>query len=282
VSAALAALTCVLGLIAAGVLAGWFIVPSIVDEFRSLGPTIAEGVDDVERWLIDDAPFDLTRRDLEDLRKRAGDAIEGTLRSSTGSIIGGALTVIQAMAGVLLGLITTFFFLRDGPRFQRWTLARVPEPRRELVGRLSARAWSTLGGYLLGAAVLGSVEAVIIGVALAVVGGSLVLPVALLTFVAAFVPFVGAIFAGLVAVLVALATAGPGGALVVAIVALVVQQLDNDLLAPVVYGQALQLHPLVVLFAIVCGGAMFGFAGTVLAVPVAALAVNLTAEARER
>ena len=85
-------------------------------------------------------------------------------------------------------------------------------------------------------------------------GAGLVLPVVVLTFAAAFIPFVGAIVAGVVASLVALATAGPGDALVVAVVALVVQPLDGDFLAPLVYGRALQLHPLVVLFSIVAGG----------------------------
>ena len=110
-------------------------------------------------------------------------------------------------------------------------------------------------------------------------GADLVVPVVVLTFAAAFVPFVGAIVAGVVATLVALATAGFGGAIIVAIVAVAVQQLDNDLLAPVVYGRALALHPLVVLFSIVAGGALIGFAGTVLAVPVTAVAVNVAAEA---
>src|SRR3546814_3868656 len=90
---------------------------------------------------------------------------------------------------------------------------------------------------------LGLVEGAAIGITLALVGAELAWPVALLTFVAAFVPIVGAVLAGVVAILVALATAELGGAIVVAIVALVVQQLDNDLLAPVVYGRALQMHP---------------------------------------
>src|SRR3546814_935330 len=127
---------------------------------------------------------------------------------------------------------------------------------------------------------LGLVEGAAIGITLALVGAELAWPVALLTFVAAFVPIAGAVLAGVVAILVALATAELGAAIVVAIVALVVQQRDNDLLAPVVYGRALQMHPLIILFAVVSGGALFGMAGTVLAVPVTAVALNVVAEAR--
>jgi predicted PurR-regulated permease PerM len=145
---------------------------------------------------------------------------------------------------------------------------------------MGAKAWTTLGGYLRGVAVLGTFEGIVLGITITVVGGALAIPVAIVTFLASFVPIVGAVVAGVVAVLVALATAGVGPAVIVAVVAIVVQQLDNDLLSPVVYGHTLELHPLVVLFSIVAGGALFGIAGTILAVPLTAMAVNVLAEAR--
>ena len=113
-----------------------------------------------------------------------------------------------------------------------------------------------------------------IGITLLLVGSSLVVPVMIITFLAAFVPIVGAVFAGVVATLVALATAGTIPALIVAGVAIVVQQLDNDLLAPVIYGRAIRLHPLVILLGIAAGGALFGFVGTFFAVPFLAVALN--------
>jgi predicted PurR-regulated permease PerM len=126
---------------------------------------------------------------------------------------------------------------------------------------------------------LGAIEAAVMAVTLLLVGADLVLPVAMITFLAAFVPIVGAIAAGIVATLVALATAGPLAAAVVAAVAVIVQQLDNDILAPVVYGRALRLHPLVVLVGIAAGGALFGLVGTLLAVPVLAVVWNVADEA---
>ena len=95
----------------------------------------------------------------------------------------------------------------------------------------------------------------------------------IVTFLAAFVPILGAIVAGVIAVLVALVTGGPTTALIVAIVAIAVQQLDNDLLAPWIYGRAFSLHPMVILVSVVAGGALFGIAGTLLAVPSVAVAV---------
>src|SRR5690606_18257816 len=132
-----------------------------------------------------------------------------------------------------------------------WVLERLPEDRREPVRRMGVSAWQTIGGYLRGSATLGVLEGTIIAITMAIVGAPLAIPVGVLTFAAAFIPMVGAVIAGVVAVLVTLATAGFGAAVIVAVVALLVQQFDNDLLSPLVFGRALQLHPLVVLFSIV-------------------------------
>lgn len=277
---ALASLVALLGFLGVLALIGWLMVPQMTEEFADLGPTLEQAVEDVEGWLVDDSPFDLSRDDLEEARQDLTDAAGAAVRSSGGAIMGWAVVAVELVTGVLLALITTFFFLKDGSRMQRAGLRWFPEHRRDLVARMGRRAWATLGGYLRGVAILGTLEAVVIGTAVWAAGGNLALAVAVLTFLAAFVPVAGAIVAGVIAVLVTLTTAGFGPAVAVGIVALVVQQLDNDLLAPVIYGKALELHPLVVLFSIVIGSALFGLGGTVLAVPFTAVVVNMAAEAR--
>ncbi len=277
---AVAALAAVLGFLGGLALVAALLVPRISGEFDALGPTITEAVDDVERWLVEDSPFDLDHQDVEDLRETVANAVRRSFQSSEGSLVSGAIVALEVLTGIILSLITTFFILKDGDRFQRWSLGKVPEHRRPLAARLGARAWTTLGGYLKGVGILGTLEGAILGITIALVGGELAWPVAILTFFAAFIPIVGAVVSGVVAVLVALATAGTGPAVIVAITALVVQQLDNDLLAPVIYGRSLQLHPLTVLFSIVIGGALFGLGGTILAVPVTAVVVNVLAESR--
>lgn len=277
---ALASLVALLGFLGLIALIGWLLVPQMSREFSDLGPTLDEAVDDVETWLVEDSPFDLSRTDLENARQDLADAAGRAVRSSGGALVGWAVVAVELVTGLLLALVTTFFFLKDGARIQQSGLRWFPEERREMVARMGRRAWFTLGGYLKGVAMLGTLEAVVIGVAVWAVGGSLFWAVAVLTFIAAFVPIVGAIVAGVIAVLVTLATAGFGPAVLVAIVAVVVQQLDNDLLAPVIYGKALELHPLVVLFSVVIGGALFGLGGTILAVPFTAVLVNMAAEAR--
>jgi predicted PurR-regulated permease PerM len=256
------------------------LVPAIVDEFSDLGPTLEDAVDDVEDWLVDDSPFDVSRRDIDDFRDEASGRLTDGIAAQSGTVVSGTVVAFEVITGLVLSLITTFFILKDGDRFARWVLTFVPDGRHDLARRLAARSWQTLGGYLRGSATLGVIEGAIIGLTVWLVGGSLAVPVAVITFFAAFLPFAGAVLAGTVAVLVTLVTAGFGEAVIVLVVAVLVQQFDNDLLAPIVFGKNLSLHPLVVLGAIVGGSTLFGVFGAVLAVPVTAVVLNVMAELR--
>lgn len=275
-----AAWTVFLGFIGTLVLVGFLIVPTVADEFDDLGPTVEDAYDDVQDWVVDDSPFDVDRRRLEELKEQASDAIGEAARGSGAVVVRSAVLLVEVVTGLVLSLVLTFFFVKDGERFQRWALARVPAERHDVTKRMASRAWSTLGGYLRGSAILGVLEGIIIGTTIWLAGGALAVPVGIVTFIAAFIPFVGAIVAGVVAVAVTLATAGPGEALVVAIVALIVQQLDNDFLAPFIFGKALELHPVVILLAIASGGTLAGLAGAFLAVPLTAVIINVLAELR--
>lgn len=253
---------------------------SIATEFDELGPTLSEGIDDVQDWLVDDSPFDVDRERLADLREQASARLSDLAESSGGTIASSAVLAVEFIAGLLLALIVTFFFLKDDDVIVQRGLRTVREDRRDELHALGRRAWATLGGYLRGVAFLGVLEAAIIGVTVWLAGGGLVGAVVVVTLLGAFVPIAGAILAGVVAVMVTLVTAGPTAAAVVAVVAVVVQQLDNDLLAPFIYGKSLQLHPLVILLSIAAGTALFGVVGALLAVPVVSVALNMFDESR--
>jgi predicted PurR-regulated permease PerM len=272
--ALLATWTVLLGFLGALVLVGVLIVPSMVDEFGDLGPTLEDAREDVEEWLVEDSPFDLTQADVDEGRERIAERLRDAVQASDESAVRGAVLVVEILAGILLAFVLTVFTLKDGPRFQRWAAGLLPEASRAEARSMAAAAWDALGGYLRSAAILGVIEGIIIGLAVQLAGGDLVIPVMVLTFLAAFVPLVGAVVAGAIAVLVTLATGGLSGALVVLAVAVAVQQLDNDLLAPFIYGRSLQLHPVVILLAIASGSALFGLAGTFLAVPVTAVVIS--------
>lgn len=259
-------------------LAGALVVPPLVDEFRDLDKTLDRAADDVEEWLVD-GPLGLDEELVRDGRTSIEDAVDD-ISASEGAVVDGATLAGEVLAGLLLTLVVTFFVVKDGPRLQQAIVSWFPDRHEREVRAAGRAAWGALGGYVRGSAMLGAFEAVVIGVTLLLSGASLVLPVAVLTFLAAFLPFVGAITAGVVATSVALVTSGPPAAGVVALVAVAVQQLDNDLLAPVIYGKALALHPLVVIVAITSGGALAGLTGAFIAVPLVAVALRASAAVR--
>lgn len=263
-------------LLIAGLIA--LIAPPMVQEFSDLGPTLEDGLTEVEDWVVTETSLDVTRSDIQDIEEDVEERGREVLENSGDQVAKGAQVTLTALAGFILALILTFFAVKDGPKLQEWAVRRTAEPRRARMLAVARATWTAIGGYLRGSALLGIVEAIVIGGAMALAGSGLVLPVMLLTFLAAFVPLVGAILAGAVAVLVTLATGGVVQALIVLGVAIVVQQLDNDLLAPLVFGKSLDLHPAVILLSIAAGTALFGFPGTVLAVPVtAAVLMSLSA-----
>jgi len=261
---------------------GFLIVPSIVDEFSGLGPTLEDATQEIEDWLVQDAPIDVSRQDIEDAKQSAEEALDDLGSSSTGAVIDGALLAVEVVAGILLGMFLAFFFVKDGPVMQRWALQMTPTHHQPLMKALARRAWSTLGGYVRGTALFGLVESLIFGVSLFVLGADLILPVMVITFLAPFLPFIGAILSGIVATLVVLVTAGTGQAAIMAVIAVGVQQLDNEVLNPLIYGRAVRLHPVVIVLAITSGAALGGLVGAIIAVPVAAILINVLGEYREQ
>lgn len=242
------------------------IVPPTAEELGGLDAAVTEGLQEVEDWLVD-GPLGLERDQVSEWTDEPLQRAIDLAESTPASISSGIRTAGEVLIGAVLSLVLTFFFLKDGRRFQDAARSRLPARHVGVVSAVGATAWSSFSGFLRGAAMLGVVEGLVIGVTMWLVGAPLALPVAVLTFAGAFFPIVGAIVAGTVAVLVALASGGLTPALIVGIVAVVVQQLDNDLLAPFVYGRTLELHPAVILLALTAGASLGGIAGAFVAVP---------------
>ena len=252
---------------------------SVASEFDELGTTVSEGVDDIETWLVEDSPFDIDAARLEELREQAGSRLSSVASSSGGVVASSALDRVEFVAGSLLALIVTFFLMKDRDTFVGLGLRTVRADRRPTLRALGERRGARSVGTSAASRCSGSSRRHHRH------GGvdrrrRLVAAVCVVTLSGAFVPIVGAVVAGVVAVLVTLVTAGTTPALIIAVVAIVVQQLDNDLLAPVIYGRSLQLHPLVILLGIASGSALFGFVGALLAVPVLSVVINVIDEGR--
>ena len=267
-----------LGAVLLLVAVGALVVPRVTSELDELGAAFGEGIEELrrlaERW------FGLSEQDLEGLVDQAANYVRENAQAITGGVLTGAVLLAEVVAGLLLSLVFLFFFLKDGERMSAWALGQVPPPRRDLARAIAGRVWGVLGTYLRGVAIIGLVDASAIAVGLLVIGVPLVLPLAVLTFFSAFFPLVGAVLAGLVAVVVALVAEGPVAALLVLAVVVGVQQLEGDVVAPAVLGRAFKLHPLAILASLTAGALVAGIVGAFLAVPLAAAGVAAVEELR--
>jgi putative heme transporter len=264
---------------AVGVVA--LVVPPFAAQVGELGSSLEEAVDEGERWLIE-GPADLTESEVSDYVDRAGEQLRDNSGGLAAGILGGALLVLEIVGALLIGLVATFFLLRDGPAIWAWITSLFSTRVRDDIDEMGRRAWSVVGAYLRGVAMVATVDAVLIGTALAVLGVPAALPLAVLTFFGAFIPFVGAIVAGSIAAVVALVSNGVEVALIVLAVIVVVQQLEGDLLYPVVVGRTLRMHALVTLLAVVAGGTLAGVLGAIVAIPIAAAIGQAIEFSRER
>jgi putative heme transporter len=277
----LATLAVMLGalLVLAGIAA--LIGPRAAGELGEVDVSVQGGVERVEEWLAD-GPLGLSESRAAELVERAQEEASGQAgRVATGAL-GGAVLALEVVAGILLTAVLLFFFVRDGARMWGAVVSLAPERSRNDLQEIGERAWTTLGGYLRGTAIIAFVDAFFIGLALYLLGVPLVVPLALLTFVGAFIPIAGAVAAGFAAAMVALVSEGPVTALIVVGVVVLVQQVEGDLLQPLVVGRAVELHPVAVLLAVTAGAVLWGVPGALVAVPVTAVAGKAGAYLRSR
>jgi putative heme transporter len=254
--------------------------PRIVSQAKEAVSSAREGAGRVIDWGARVLP--LSREHLDQLLSRGAEQMEGEAAAIGAGVVSGARTAVEIVIGLVIAWVLVFFFVRDGDRMFTWIVERVPGRWREGLSAAGQRAWQTLGGYLRGSAVVALVDAAGIGIGLLVIGVPLVVPLMLLTFIGGFFPIVGAFSAGLIAVLVALVSGGLTDALLTLAVVVGVQQLETNVLEPVILGRAVPLHPVVIILAITAGTVLAGIAGAFLAVPVTAVLVAVTGELRAR
>jgi putative heme transporter len=250
-----------------GVVTG--IVFAVLSQWDELSASAVEGWEELQRFLMT-GPLPIDTAAIDEAVQWATEFV------TSGAFLGGALTGITAatefVSGAVLMIVILFFFLKDGPKMWNFTLRWLHGMTRVKVTESGDRTIQVLGGYVRGTAIVAAVDAVLIGAALALLGVPLALPLAVIVFIGGFVPIVGATVAGILAALVALVTNGPVIALVVIGVVILVNQVEGDLLQPVVMGRTLNLHALVVLLALAAGTIVGGIFGAILAVPLTAVA----------
>jgi predicted PurR-regulated permease PerM len=246
------------------------IAPQVVSQVEDLANGVTGGLQQVQDY-ISGPPLNLGDEQIGN----AVDSVINTVQSNAQNIAGYAVTTATTIGNVLLNLVLalvlTFFFLKDGPKWTPWLAAQAGPRAAPHIAALSGKAWSTLSEFIRQQALVGFVDAFFIGLGLLVFGVPLVLPLAVLTFFGAFIPIIGAFVAGAFAVLIALVSNGLSTAVWIFVIVLLVQQLEGNVLQPIIQGRGLNLHAAVVILAVTAGGSLAGIIGAFLSVPVAAL-----------
>jgi putative heme transporter len=221
--------------------------------------------------LLAGPPLRIPLSRLNDLPGELQRSIETNASAITTGALSTAATLTEVLSGMLLGLFVTIFLLHDGGRIWAFLLRAIPLAQRARVDIAGKRGFASLVGYTRATAVVAVVDALGIGIGLWIIGVPLVVPLAALVFLGAFVPVVGAVLSGSVSVAVALVANGPVPALIVLGIVIAVMQLESHVLQPILLGRAVQLHPLAVVLSVAGGVVVGGIPGALLAVPLVAV-----------
>jgi putative heme transporter len=247
----------------------------VAGQFGQLFNQGAAGLGQIQRWLAG-PPLNLASARNGTLVS----SLVGDFQQRAATIVSTAFTAVSTLTSilvtVLLTIVLTFLFIKDADRFLPWMGRWIGPPAGPHIEAVLQRSWTVLGSFVRTQALVGLLDAVLIGIALLILGVPLALPLMVLIFFAeAFLPVVGAIVMGALCVLVALVGNGITTAVIVLIVVVVVPQIEGNVFLPYLQGRSLKLHPAIVLLAVTAGGEIFGVSGALLAVPVIAVASEL-------
>jgi predicted PurR-regulated permease PerM len=248
-------------------------------EYPGLVTQVRHTSHQVQAWMAG-APLHLKTGSLQHLSNQLLNYLSQHKSVVAGTVLTGSQIVFEVLGGVVLMLFVTFFLLKDGQRIWAWLLRAAQPGNRPRVDRAARAAWQAVVYYVRGTVLVAAIHAVVIGSTLTIMGVPLVAALAVLVFLAAFIPLVGILFAGAVVILITLATKGWVAALIVLAVFVAEDQLESHLLQPLVVGKLVRLHPLAIILSLAVGGVVAGIPGAVVAVPIAAAVTRAAPELR--
>ena len=253
----------------------WLAIWQITRQWASVRDRTGEAIQQLRDYLIA-GPLHLTEQQIDDLLAQAWTWMQQQVELLwSGALVVGS-TVGHVITGAVLALFILLCTLADGGGIWRWVVRLFPRAAREEVDGAGRAGWRTVVTYARTQLLVATIDATGIALGAFLLGVPLAIPIGVLVFLGAFVPFVGAIVTGALAVFLALVYNGPWIALWMLIVVLAVQQLEGHVLQPLLMGSAVKVHPLAVVL-VVAGGAMIaGIPGALFAVPLAAF-VNVVA-----
>ncbi|MBV9089379.1 MAG: AI-2E family transporter [Mycobacteriaceae bacterium] len=243
-----------------------FVVTQFIDGLPGLIEQVTHSIDTARNWLIS-GPAHLSRQQIDNAGNSAIQALRNNQERLTTGALSTAGTITEIVTGAFVVLFTLIFFLYGGRNIYEFVTRIFPAGVREKVRDAGRAGFGSLIGYVRATFLVALVDAVGIGTGLAIMGVPLALPLASLVFLGAFIPLVGAVLSGFLAVVVALLAKGFIYALITLGLLIAVQQLEAHVLQPLVMGRAVSIHPLAVVLGISTGGVLSGIVGALLAVP---------------
>ena len=250
-----------------------FVISQFVYGLPDLTKQVERSIDSSRRWLIE-GPAHLRGEQIDNAGNAAIQALHNNQAKLTSGALSTAATVTELVASAVLALFTLIFFLYGGRNIWQYVTKIVPAGARDRVVEAGRAGYGSLIGYVRATFLVALTDAAGVGTGLAIMGVPLALPLASLVFLGAFIPLVGAVIAGFLAVIVALLAKGIVYALATLGLLVVINQLEAHLLQPLVMGRAVSIHPLGVVLAIATGGVLAGIVGALLAVPTVAFLNN--------
>ncbi|WKD58631.1 AI-2E family transporter [Corynebacterium caspium] len=249
------------------------IAPSISDQIPELAKQSRVGVNRLFEW-VQGPPLEVdlgeVQGEIDKLMNSVTQFLQEHSQSIAGGVVGGVSAATSFITTALITFVLIFFFLKDGPKFLPWLRTYVGDAFGWHLTEVLTRTWITLAGFIRAQAIVSFVDAFFIGLGLVFLNVPMALALAVITFFAGFIPIIGAISAGALAVIIALVTNGLTNAGLVLLVIVAVQQLESNILSPLLQSKAMNLHAAIVLLSVTIGAGLFGIIGAFLAVPVAA------------
>lgn len=241
--------------------------------FSDLWHQVVQGFESISSWLSHN-PMGIDSSDLSTWMdaglKKTTDYAESHSGMIASGAAGAAGSVGTFATGLILTLFTTFFFVYDGKHIFKWVMQLFPRAARERTSGAAERGWRSLVQYVRVQILVAAVDAVGIGIGAVALQIPLAIPLTVLVFLGSFIPIVGAVVTGIVAVVVALVSHGLLSAVIMVVVVLAVQQIEGHVLQPFVMGKAVSVHPLAVVLAVAAGAFLFGIPGALFSVPLVA------------
>jgi predicted PurR-regulated permease PerM len=270
-------------LIAAAVLGGLvtLVATRVSADYPTLVAEARHTTTQVESWLSG-PPFHVKNSNVQKFLNDIPGYLSKHKSFVEGTVVTGGKIAAQFFGGLVLMLFVMFFLIKDGERIWTWLLGALRTESAERVNRAGHAAWLAVVYYMRGTVAVAAIHAIVIGLVLWIMSVPLALPLAVLVFLAAFVPLVGLLVAGALAIVVTLATKGWVDAVILLGILIVEDQLEAHLLQPQVVGRVIRLHPLAVILSLAVGGVLAGIAGAVVAVPIVAVITRAVPELRRR